>query len=190
MGIFHRIRKMIGKSTQDGDEHLHNLLAGFDDYCQKCLIIVDKEWDASKRMRSIEYCLFLYGAALAISRGSGRGDGYSAVLWSPYISRFMELSFALRWTLACEEKMCNSKRLQGVRAAGANTAHAVFFAGSRGRSDILNSYWNKNLIIQIFGNLRKLIDDENKSDEPIFAASGELYDSVVGELDQKRDKRG
>lgn len=169
------------ENSQESNEELQRLLARFDDYSQKLLLVVDQQWDPSKRMRSVEYCLFLYGAALAIARGYGRGDAYCFVILQPYLSRFMELKFSVRWLLACEAEMVKSRRLQGVQAAGGNTAQAVMLAGSQGRSEALNSPWNIQLLLQTFSELRKLMDDQSASDEPIFAASGALYNSVAGE---------
>ena len=163
-----------------GDEDLQTLLEGFDDYSQKLILAIDPCWDASNRMQSVEYCLFLYGAALGIARGKQLDDEYCVAIFGPYLSRFMDWRISTPWLLQCEAEMVKSHRLQGVRSAGANTATAVILAGSQGRSDDLNSPRNMELLIQIFSELRKLIDDREASDEHLFQASGLLYDSVVG----------
>lgn len=164
-----------------GDDNLRQTLAGFDDYCQKIIAALDPLWDASTRVHNMEYCLFLYGAALAIARGSGRNDSYSAILWAPYLSQFMDLEDSIDWTTSCEIALGKSRRLQGMKAAGGNTAQAVLYAGSHGRTDDLNSPQNKQFLAQIFSELRKMMDNEAISDELLFESSGLLYDSVVKE---------
>ena len=180
MGIFQHIRNLVGGRPQASDEQLATVLEGFDDYCQKLIGAVDASWDASTRMRSVEYCVFLYGAALAIVRGNGREDAYSVAMLGPYLSRFMDWQLSVRWLLECEAEMAKSPRLQGVQAAGGNTAQAVLLAGSQGRSEDLNRPHNTQLLIQIFSEVRKLMADKTATDEPLFTTSGQLYDSVVG----------
>ena len=107
-----------------GDEDLQTLLEGFDDYSQKLILAIDPCWDASNRMQSVEYCLFLYGAALGIARGKQLDDEYCVAIFGPYLSRFMDWRISTPWLLQCEAEMVKSHRLQGVRSAGANTATA------------------------------------------------------------------
>ena len=163
-----------------GDDQFNPLLVGFDDYSQTFILAIDPRWDASQRMQSVEYCLFLYGAALAIVRGQQLSDEHCVAIFGPYLSRFMDWRLSGLWLVECETEMGKSSRLQGVRAAGANTATAVLLAGSQGRSDDLNSPRNMELLIQIFSELKKLIDDRKTSDENLFQTSCLLYDSVVG----------
>jgi len=51
--------------------------------------------------------------------------------------------------LECENELGKSKRLQGVQAAGGNTAQAVLLAGSQGRSEDLSKPLNMQLLFQI-----------------------------------------
>lgn len=162
------------------DEMLQGLLADFDVYSQNLLAAVDGGLDATKCMGSVEYTTFLYGAALAIVRGYRQQDAISAVILVPYLSRFMGAERAMRWLLACEREALNSTRLQGVHAAGNNTAQAVVFAATQGRPQLLNTDRTSELLFRIFSELRRLMVDSDAPDQALFVASGELCDSVLG----------
>ncbi|MCH7573750.1 MAG: hypothetical protein IIA59_01370 [Candidatus Marinimicrobia bacterium] len=170
----------MGKKDDAGpEEGFRQVYEGFDDYCQQFIRVIDPKWDASTRMFNIEYCLFLYGAALAIARGTGREDGYSAVLWAPYLSLFMDLEDSTKWALKCEKECSKSVRLQEIRAAGNNTAQAVFYAGSHGRSGDLNTAENMNFLLLVFSELSKHMKEASTSGQGIVEASSLIYDSIV-----------
>jgi len=160
-------------------EELADVLAGFDDYSRQFVGAVDANWNASTRMRSVEYCVFLYGAAIAVVRGYGYEDEYSVAILGPYFSRFMDWQLSMPWLLQCETELSKSPRLRGVQAAGANTAQAVLLAASQRRSEDLSRPHNMELLILIFSELRKLMAEKAATDEPLFGASGKLYESVV-----------
>jgi hypothetical protein len=166
-------------STPSNDD-LQRLLAHFDAYSQKLLCAVDGSWNTATRMQSIEYTIFLYGAALAIVRGYGQGDAFSPAILVPYLSRFLGAERAMRWLVACEQESATSRRLKGVHAAGANTAQAVLAAASQGRAQSLNGARNSQVLFSAFSELRRLMDDQDAPDDGLFAASCALYDSVVG----------
>jgi hypothetical protein len=170
---------MYPAGTQPHDDiELQRAFSLFDEYCQKLILAFDAPFDVSKRAFSIEYCAFLHGAALAIVRGYEREDREAAIVWLPYFSQFMELKLSVRYALGCESQMAKSRRLQGVEAAGGNTAQAVLAAWTRGRAEELNDPDNAALLPKIFSELCKLMVDERASDEELFSASTALYDSV------------
>ena len=178
MEVFKRILDSVGFSLPTGDEDLRAALEGFDWYSQYLMLAIDPQWDASMRMRNIEYCAFLYGATVAIVQGYGREDADSAGILGRYLSRFMDWEFSVGWLRNCEAELSWSPRLQGVQKAGRHTAQALLLA-SREESDILRHPQNLQLLMEIFAEVRRLMEDRAASDERLFAASAQLYHSVV-----------
>ena len=173
------ISERIDAWIEGPDKDLRLALTGFDDYSQKLITAVDQHWNPSMRMQNMEYFLFLYGAMLAIARGYGRKDDYPIGVLGPYVSFFMDWKDSIEWVFECEAALKKSLRLQGVLAAGGNTAQAVWTAGTQGRSHELSRDNNMRLLLEIFSELRKLMSDSTISDEALFGASEVLYDSVI-----------
>ncbi|HXJ61307.1 MAG TPA: hypothetical protein VNU68_32075 [Verrucomicrobiae bacterium] len=176
MEVLKRIFDLFGLfrfSSSASDEELRAALEGFDWYSQYLMKAVDPQWDPSTRIRNIEYCAFLYGATLAIVRGYGREDADSAGVLRRYLSRFVDWEFSVGWLLNCEAELSCSPRLQSVQAAGGNTAQAVLLA-SREQSDVLRHPQNLQLLMEIFSEVRKLMDDRATPGECLFAASNRL----------------
>jgi hypothetical protein len=65
-----------------------------------------------------------------------------------------------------------------VQTAGRHTAQALLLA-SREQSEILRHPQNLQLLMEIFAEVRRLMEDRAASDERLFAVSGQLYHSVV-----------
>ena len=177
MGVLASTFALLGFSSPAGDESLRIALEEFDWYSQHLMMAVDPQWDPATRMHNVEYCAFLDGAALAIVRGHGQEDAHSTPLLGRYLSRFMDWEFSVGWLLNCQAELSRSPRLQGVQAAGVNTAQAVWLA-NRGQPDILRRPDNFQRLMKIFAEVRHLMEDRAACEEHLLATSRQLSDSV------------
>ena len=179
MEVFKRFFGLLGLSLPTSDGDVRAALEEFDCYSQHLLLVVDPQWDASTRMLNVEYCAFLHGATLAILRSYGQDDEHSGSVLGRYLSCFMDWEFSLGWLQNCEAELRCSPRLQSLEAAGSHTAQAVLLASS-GPSDFLQRPQNFQVLMEIFAEVRNLMNDRVATNERLLEANGKLHQCVVG----------